>query len=208
MGMIVVENDYKYVYVKNGLDDHARVVIKQDGFCEGALIVEFYLNSPHSIYYFRTPVINVEKTSDMEVIQMAFEEMIVDRNRWIDSPEVCQHFIEIFPHLIIESKTGKYRFVFPDVSVVFQLHVTEDATGHCMMRLFSDHTTDRIICDFDVSDGADIITRAKDYVKGLNMLIDVFERNSREFLKPTATQHISFNDEKGLPALIGRDGKH
>jgi len=208
MGMVVVETDYKYTYKKDTCVEHVRIAIRQDGICAGALITEFYLNNRHSIYYYRTPVIDVEKTSDVEVIQMAFEEMCIDRDRWIGTKEECEHFMEIFPYLTIEEKTGKYMFPFEGVDTLFQLHVTEDSNGHCMMRLFSDHTTDRIICDFNVSNGADIITRAKDYVKGLSMLIDVFERSNGELSKPTAEQNVEFDADRGLPALVGKNGSH
>lgn len=197
--MVVVETDYKYLYVKGNQTEHVRIAIRQDGICQGALITEFYLNNRQSLYYYRTPVIDVTKTSDTDVIQMAFEAMINDRSRWIGTTEECEHFIEIFPALVIEEKTGKYMFPFDGVNTIFQLHVTEDATGHCMMRLFSDATTDRIICDFDVSNGIDIITRAKDYVKGLSMLIEVFEHGAGELTKPTAEREIMYDSDKSFP---------
>lgn len=199
MGMVVVETDYKYIYVKAGQDEHARIAIRQDGICPGALIVEFYLNDRQSLYYYRTPVIDVTETSDTDVINMAFDAMKTDTDRWIGTRSDCEHFLEIFPSLVIEEKVGKYSFPFEGVSTIFNLHVTQCADGRTIMRLFSDATTDRIICDFDVSNGADIITRAKDYVNGLSKLIEVFEHGVGELAKPTAEREIYYDAAANLP---------
>lgn len=180
MSNAVLGTDYTYEYI----DKYVRIRI---GVVEGTAMIEFYMDNK-LIYY--KPLKRDDFLTDLDdmVIKKVIDVMKNDKDRWLCSSS-CSWVVTYFDNFNYVSRNAAYKFNFEDEAAI-SLIVMEDANKHTRLHVSNDKGKGKIVCDFDVSTGEDIIKTADEYAKSLLRIAKTFEKNRMELVKSTLNKNI------------------
>lgn len=180
MSNAVVATNYTYEYME-------KYVSVKIGIVEGTAMIEFFLDK-NLIYY--KPLKKDDFIGDLDdmVIKKVIDVMKLDKERWLNS-SACSWVVTYFDNFNYVSRCASYKFNFVDEAAI-SLLVIEDSNKHTRLHVFNDKGKGKIVCDFDVTTGADIIKTAEEYAKSLHKIAKTFEKNRIEIGKSTLNKSI------------------
>ena len=178
MKKVKVTTDYNY---ENG-NDAIRIKI---GRVEQTSMVEIYISNKLA-YYKPISDEEAESPTDQDLVYKIIQSLPSDKDRWL-TPK-CQWLHDFFDSAEYINRATSYRFNFNDIESEMNLVVIEDANRHVKLHVQNEYGNGKIVCDFDVKTGENVVFTAEDYSKALLRMVEVFKANLPELNKATLSK--------------------
>lgn len=183
--MKTVEVSTSYTYEYDG--QYLRFFV---GRIEGVPLVEIYSGS--TLIYYKPLTEDESKTaSDIKLVNLVVKSMKNSKARWYDN-KLCQWLADNFEIMTYKERTTTYEFIIHEKSQ--KVFVTEDYKNHARVHLLNDEGRDKLLIDFDLKEGDNILRACAEYVGILDVIIAVFKENVTEIAQATLLKNMFMED--------------